>query len=266
MRNLTAALALTYSVDIAPPLKRVVDDVKVINDITIKNWDGTEIRRELTTGRKSTAVPPSGVGRYKATLEVSMHDTTKLADRLNFELRDATVDRSRYESVSVDLLANPGMRATVNVMRPGDLITVAGVEPDPAPLRVMSIARAGGAVAELVTFVCRPADVWDSGVYDDGVHRYDSGNTLLSAGATSTATTLLLVTEDVGDTWSQVSAYDIVIEGERIGVPIGGASAPAGTGPYTQTLTGVTRSKNGVVKAQSSGKKVRVYKPAIWGR
>jgi hypothetical protein len=53
-----------------------------------------------------------------------------------------------------------------------------------------------------------------------------------------------------------------MIEGERVTVTA--MTAAAGTGPYTQTAT-VTRSVNGVVKAQLSGARVNVYNSRRWG-
>lgn len=264
--NAATAMTLTYGVNVAPPLTKNIDDVGAINDITGKNWDGTEVRRELTTGGLSVQPPPAGAGRYKGNLDVSFSAAARLADRVNWALRDATVDRPRYQQVTVDLLANPGLRATTYAMRPGDLISLVGVEPDPVPLRVLTITRRGGAVAESVTFSCRPGDVWTPGKWSDGVRRWDSGSTTLGAGVTAAATTLTFTTAAKGDLWSQTSAYDVLIAGERIGIPAGGMSAASGTGPYTQTATGVTRSKNGVVKAQTAGAPIRVATPGRWAR
>jgi hypothetical protein len=42
-------------------------------------------------------------------------------------------------------------------------------------------------------------------------------------------------------------------------------SAPSGTGPYTQTITGAVRSKNGVVKAQLINAPVGLADPVRFG-
>lgn len=262
--NLPVSLALTYTTDVSPPLRKVIDDVGVVNDVTVSNWDGTTVRLEQTTGPLSTAPPPAGVGRYKKPVDVSLQRTDHLDDRANWELEQGTLDRPRYQAVVIDLLRLPGYRPAIAAMRPGDLISIAGLEPDIVYLRVINIERKGGAVADTATLNCLPAEVWLTGTYDNTARRLESSSTTLAAGATSTATTLNVTTVLKGDCWSSTSAYDVLIAGERIGIPVGGMSAPAGTGPWTQTATGVTRSKNGVVKAQTAGTEVHVANPARW--
>jgi hypothetical protein len=259
--NRASSLDLQRS-DLVPPLDKLIDDVGVVNDITGQNADGLQYRAELTTGPLSTAVPPSGVGRYKGKLDVNLYtvgSSITFPNRVRWELANKTIDKPRYSAIVIDLLATPGFRTAVNGLRPGDVITLTGVEADTLYLRVITINRQGGAVQDEATLTCLPADVWLGGKYDDGVHRYDSKSTTLSGGVTSTATTLTLSTINYTDLWSQTSAYDVMIAGERIGIPAGGMSGPSGTGPWTQTVTGVTRSKNGIVKAQLSGAPVHTF-------
>jgi len=87
--------------------------------------------------------------------------------------------------------------------------------------------------------------------------RYSSDGSTLAAGATATATTLSVATPS-GPLWSDLDGpFDLYIAGERVTVTgITGASSP-------QTFT-VVRSVNGVVKAQTSGAEVRLFKPAIY--
>jgi hypothetical protein len=257
-------LALTYGIDVSPPLRKVIDDVAADNDITVTNWDGTEYRVELTSGRLSTLSPPDGVGRYKGTLDVSFEDPDLLVQRGNLQLVSNTLDRPRYPQVTIDLLAFPGLRSTIAAMQPGVLITLAGIEADPVTLLVMNIVRKGNAVQETATLNCVPGDIYDTGEYDSTTYHYDTSTTTLNAGVTSTATTLVFTSTDRNDVWSSTSAYDVVIAGERIGIPAAGMGAQSGSGPYTQTATGVTRSKNGIVKAQSAAAAIHVYKPTRW--
>jgi hypothetical protein len=262
--NRTPALALSRNVDVAPPLKKKINDVRVVNDLTVTNWDGTTVRREAVAGGKSVLAPPSGVGRYRGKLDVSMRYASELADRANWELRDSTVDRPRYESVTVDLLAFPAYRATVAAMRPGDLITIAGEEPDPIPLRVLTITRRGGHVADSVTFSCRPGDLWTPGAYGNANTRIDSAWTTLGGSVTATATTLVFSTPVAVAPWSSTSSYDVMIGPEKVGIPAGGMSALTGAGPYTQTATGCVRSKNGVIRAQNAGTSIRIATQGRW--
>lgn len=258
--NQAAALALTFSVDVFPPVQKVIGDVNVANDITATNWDGTEAHVEATTGKKSTQVPPAGVGRYRQTLDLSAAYTPQLTDRATWELVEGTLDRPRYQSITLYLHALAGSyRTAVNAMRPGDIVTLAGVEPDTLYLRVITIGRSGNAIEDIATLACLPADNWLVGKYDDTTYRADSSSTTLGSGVTSSATSLTFSTANRGDVWDTVNEpYDVLIAGERITVT--SMSAISGSGPWTQTAT-VTRSANGVVKAQAAGAEIHVFRP-----
>lgn len=256
--NRPVALALTKGVDVAPPLRKVIGDVGTVNDLTITNWDGTSERLTRDTGRKSTLEPPDGVGRYKLPLAVSCLDGgAQMIDRGDWELAQGTLDRPRYKQVVVNMLASPTHRTAVGSMRPGDVITIDGVEPDTVYLRVISIERAGNQVEDVATLNCLPADIWLGGVYDDAIA--DSASTTLGVARDTTQTSWTFSTAVLGDVWSTTAEpYDAIAAGERITVTSMGAVT--GTGPYTQTAT-VTRSVNGVVKAQSAGEEIHIYRP-----
>lgn len=214
--NKTPAMALTYGVDLAPPLKKLIDDVKVINDMTGTNADGSEVRIERTTGRLSTSPPPAGVGRYKGSIDVNLASAAAhLTDRTNLELAENCVDRPRYDKVTIDLLAQPGLRSAVNGLRPGEFITLAGVEADTITLRVLTIERRGGPVQEIVSLTCLPADIYQVPVYDSSSRLADSNSTTLAAGVSSSATLLVFATAVYGDVWSVNAPYDVMIAGQR---------------------------------------------------
>lgn len=263
MINRTPALALTYGTDIVPPLDKSIDDVGVANDVTINNLDGTTQHDELTTGRLSTQPPPSGVGRYKRTVDVNAaYPWAQLPDLARFALRAGTIDHPRYPAVVVDLLKLPGYRATINAMRPGDWITLTGVEPDPVTLMVIQIQRAGDAVRDTATLRCIPADPYMVGKYDD-VARYDSGSTTLKTSVSSSATSLTFRTTEVGDLWSTTSTpYVVTIAGQTNTVTAMGAAALV-SGAYDQVAT-VTRGTNGVTKALTAGDEIHIATPGRW--
>lgn len=216
--NQTAALEIDWS-DLVPPLGKNVDDVGTVNDVTVSNWDGSEARVEAAAGPRSVQVPPGGVGRYRKTVDVSMQAASHLPSRAGWELANGTLDRPRYPQLRIDLTARPALRSTVTNLRPGHIVELSGVEPDPVPLRVLTIERAGDGVRDVATLSCTPADIWLPGEYDDDVHRYDSRSTDLKAGVTSSATSLAFRTTDPGDAWSTTSVpYDVIIAGERITV------------------------------------------------
>lgn len=262
LSNRTAAIALTKTVNIVSPLRRRIDDVGVINYVTVNNSDGSSAAVEKSSGPKSVLPPPAGVGRYKASVDVNMADVTALTDRASWEVNKGTIDRPRYDQVTVDLLKNPSLTGSVTTLRPGDWLSIAGAEPDTLMLRVISWQRTGGPVKDTVVFNCLPADVYQVGIFDTALNLATSYTTTLNAGYSSSATTLVLTTADPLDVWSTAGGYDLLIAGERIGVPAAGMGAVSGAGPYLQTITGAVRSKNGVVKAQLAGAAVDVW-PAV---
>ena len=258
--NQTPILALTRGVNLGYPLKKVIDDTSAANDITVTNWDGTNVQLTKNTGTRSVQAPPLGVGRYQGRLEVSFRWPEALEQRGNFELVANTLDRPRYPSVVVDLLANPSLRDTVGIMRPGDLITLAGEEPDTIYLIVVQIERVGNSVIDKATLSCIPAEPYMAGKWDDGIYRYDSRTTTTAGTLTTTSTSLAIKTTDPLEVWRTAGSYDITVEGERMTVTSCTTAVLSG-GTYNQTMT-VARSVNGVVKSHVAGEEVHVFLPA----
>jgi hypothetical protein len=250
--NRTPRLALTRS-QISPTLQRRIDDVGKVNIVTASNANGDRVVVSETSGPLSTQPPPAGIGEYRDEIDVNLRDsTTDLTNRAMLELNRGTLDRPRYDTVTVDLLANPSLAAAVNLLRPFDTITITGEEPDTIVLRVISYVRRGDGVADTVVINCVPGELTQVAVIDDTAALIDSSCSTLNAAVTSTATTLVISTYDALEAWSTTAAYDLMIAGERVGVPAGGMSAISGTGPFLQTITGAVRSKNGIVKAQAT--------------
>jgi hypothetical protein len=266
MYSQTAALTLTYPAQVAIPFTKLIDTVGAQNRVTVKNASGGEVTASLLSGRMSVQPPPAGIGEKKGGVDVSVaNQSTQLPDFATWHLAKGTIERPRYAEVTVDLLANPSLVSATMAVREGDMIAVTGAEPETVRFLVDGIVERIGAVEWTVTFQVELYDVWIIGVYDDGVWRWDTRTTTLAAGATSTATSLSLTTADANDVLTTAAGslpYDLMIEGERVRVTA--ITAPAGTGPYTQTAT-VTRSINGVVKAQLSGGRVNVYDSRRWG-
>lgn len=262
--NRPIAFNLTLNTNVAPPLIKDISDAGIVNDVTGQNADGSEYRLERTTGRLSTSPPPAGAGRYKKTLATNTASAgAQLVDRVAWELANGTIDRPRYREVRVDLLANPGLRTSINSLRPGDLITLTGAEPDVLTLRVMTIAREGDAVRDTAILTCVPGDVWRPGKYNDGVVRYDSESTTLKAAATAGATAVTFRTADVNDLWSTTGVpYDVMIAGQRNTVTAMGAAALV-SGSYDQAAT-LTRGVNGITKALTAGAPINIATPGRW--
>jgi hypothetical protein len=262
--NQDAALALTYGADIAPPLKERLDTSDVQNSVIITDRSGASASKDLTSGPMSTAAYPDGIGVMKGgalpDVEVNVADpAADLPVLVSWYLARGTVTGPRFPSVTVEVgLQSPGLRTAAIAVDIGDRITITGRLPDVIDLQVIGIREEIDTHTWTLTFTCVPNDVFQVGGEEDGL--LDAESSTLNASVTSTATTLVFTTpDDPQDTWSTTAEpYDVMIAGERITVTNMGAVT--GSGPYTQTAT-VTRSVNGVVKAQSAGASVHIFNP-----
>jgi len=263
--NQTPVLELTFGVDVAPPFKEILDDLDTHNRVTVSQRDGGDYEAILATGDMSVQPPPDGVGEYKQKVDVCTEDEdADLPVLAGWWLNRGTLARSRYASVTVNLGANPELADACNALDIGDLITVAGYEPDPVPLIVIGLVDTIGwhnkRITRSVTFTTRPADLFLPGVY--GTARYDSGST--TTGSTSyapSATSIVFSTTVRGDVWATTgngTPYDCVCAGERFTVTAMGAVS--GTGPYLQTAT-VRRGANGINKTLPANAEIHVATP-----
>lgn len=269
--NQDAALALPYSslTDLAP----VDDDQRIRNDITVTRIGGSSVRQTLTVGALSTAAPPAGVGVYDGQVELNLEKDSDLADQAAFRLRLGTVDETRFPVVDLNLLstafkASPSLTAAAMDLDQGDLLTIssppAWLPPDQIRQLAQGFTEKISEIEYSIEVNCTPASVWDVGVYDEAAGttatRYSSDGSTLASADTSTATSLSVATAS-GPLWTTDPAefpFDIVVSGERIRVgAASGASSP-------QTFSSLTRSVNGVVKAQSAGAAVELFKPAYF--
>lgn len=263
--NQAVALALTFPTQVAYPLDEVTDDLGVANIVTVTNSRGAEYTASLDTGPLSTLVPPLGIGEAKASYDVNVADETlQLQQLAEWYLGKSTINRSRYPKVKIDLLAHPELISAVEGVEPSDRITITGLEREVVELIVVGWEERGGHNTRTVEFTCLPADVQHHvGVWDDAASRYDSASTTLAAGTTTTAVTMLLTTVDRADCWSTAETpYACMVAGERVTVTT--MTAPAGTGPYTQTAT-VMRSVNTVVKVHVAGEQFSLADPVYAG-
>lgn len=256
----TSKLNLTYGngQHVAPPLQKIIGSAGIANRITVSNASGATATASLTTGPMSVQNPPAGIGEVRSEVAVNYQADALIDDRAAWELRLQTLDRPRYRAVTVDLLANPSLITACNALRPGDLITLAGVEPDPVLLHVLQIVHTVNHTTRTCVLKCVPGELWNSGVY--GTARYSVRSSSTNATMTTTSTTLSVLLTDPKDTWSQTATgYDLVVLGERMTVT-GAFSAPAAG---VQTAT-VTRSVNGVVRTHGVGEAVTLYRAAVY--
>lgn len=261
--NRAPALALTYGTDVAPPLRKIIDDLDATNDLTVKNADGSEVRLEDSTSINGTQPPPDGAGRVSGSLDVNLRWASGLSQVGGWVLANSVLDKPRFQALTVDLLANPEHKTTIDGLRPGDLITVDNLLPDTVTLIAINYARSGNNVRDTVVINCLPGDLYLTGSYDDTDTLYDSSSTTLNEALDATETGVDVFSADLMDTWTSAAVgVDIITGGERMTVTAVSTGSASGTG-WAQTLT-VTRSVNGVVKTHDSGQEVHVYQPAIY--
>jgi hypothetical protein len=266
--NQAAVMTLAAGTDIVPPFKERVDNVGVQNFVTITDRSGAVAAASRNTGPMSTAAYPDGIGVFKGGAfpdeEVNLFDpTTDLPVMAAWYLARGTVPGPRFPTVTIEVgIRSPGLRAAAKALEIGDRILVTGRLSDPIDLHVIGITEEVGTHAWKFTLTCIPGDVFDVGGEDDTAHRLDAyASTIITAPApASTGVTMVVGSPDPADVWSTTSLpYTIAVAGERMLVTA--ATAPAlVSGTWRQTLT-LTRSTNGVVKAQIIGAPVRVATP-----
>jgi hypothetical protein len=255
------ALALTYPDQVAYPFREVIDDLDTHNTITVHDtYTGDEAENTLASGPMSTLNPPNGVGEYRQTVDVRVFSPAdQLPVQAGWWLNRGTLNRSRYPAVTLDLVANPELVDDANEVALGDVISIDGYEPDTIYLMVIGTSERIGSHTRTLTFVTVPAELFMPAVYGDT--RYNVDGTALAEDITLTET-LWDITSPTP--WRMAGGYDVVCNGERVGVV--SATAPAGTlGAYTQTLT-TARSKNGISRTHASGDEIRVYNGGRYAR
>lgn len=262
--NQTPALTLDFSAyQVAEPFEPVDDDAAIRNDVTATRRNGDSFRLTKATGVLSILAPPSGVGQYADEVTVNCETDAQLPAYAAWFLNLGTLDALRFPTLTVNLLAPDAsaLRTAVLAVDVGDLIRVTDLVAlgiyDDLDLIVVGYDERIGPREHTWTAKLEPAALYNPAVYGTslsvGTWRYDTYSSALTAGVTSTATSLSVSSDRT--LWTNAAAsfpFDIMIGGERITVTnITGASSP-------QTFT-VTRSVNSVVKSHLSGADVRIF-------
>lgn len=246
----------------------VTDGIPIHNVVTASQRDGGEYTATDATSPMGTQDPPDGRGEYKQRRDVNVADEdTQLPQQANWWLRRGTVNLPRYPTVTVNLAAvDAATLAQVEAVDVGSVIEITNFREYTVRLHVLGYVEIIGTsdASRAIAFTCQPDQQFQVGVYDgDDAYtpRYDLATCTTNAAYGPTATTLVLDITSDDEEWSQTSAYDLLISGELIGVPVGGMGAKS---LGQQTLTGAVRSKNGVRKTLPSGSPVRVATPGRW--
>lgn len=290
--NQDPALVLDYSnsdpADVPVP---VDDDRHIVNDVFANNESGqtapSNFRATQTSGDRNVndpAVDENGIGRYQGTVNVSItvdetnginsdNATATLADQAGWSLHLGTWDEERYPSVAVDLhrqelTSSVEKTNAVLALDQGDRFDIDNMPSWATPNSVSQILQGytefiGGSTLHSITFNGTPARPWNVAFMEStDVARLDTGGSHLVSAVDGDDTTLTVEVED-GTGWALSAVdpadfpFDVTIGGEIVTVN----SITAGA--TDQFVFSVTRSVNGIVKAQEAGTNVRLAAPAI---
>lgn len=251
------SLALDWSLGhLAEPPEPQDDDQRLYNYWTVNRVGGSYAVR---FDQDSVDEEGPRANQHDANIE----SDDRLDDFASWLLSQGTDDQLRWPRLKINLVAHPELIPAWLACDVGSRVTVDNC---PIPGVVVDLIIEGysqtiNVDTWTVEMACSPASWWNVGRFDDpaGISKYQlrTGTTAAQYNAAATSITVL-TTEDL-ETLSQTSAYDIMVSGERIGVPIGGAAARTGsTGAWSTVLTGLTRSKNGVSKTLPSGSVVKI--------
>ncbi len=253
------ALELTAPDDTNP--KELATAKELYNVVTAKNRTGESVTAVQTDGRYGTAQPPTGLGEVPKDVAVNHYTVAELANAANSWLRYFQ-QVAAFGEITIDLdEVDPAVASAAADVDVGQFIRLSGLTPEPALLLVIGIAGRDQRTRATITFTVVPGEVFSIGTWD-GPSRWQLATSTIKTAANSTTGTLVLKQTD-DEAWSTAAGYDLVIGGERVTVTA--MSARTGSaGNWEQTAT-VTRSVNGVVKAQTVGTAVKVATPGRWG-
>ena len=278
LQNQAPAVTLGYSqAELADPVGETEDDQYTMNDVTVTRayastggGTGSSAEVAIQTGPLSVQAPPNGVGTYPNSVTQNLFADSQCYDGAGWLAHTGTVDDPRYPQIQVNLarqetLAGSTLGYEVQYADIGDRLTVTGtpdwLPPDGITQLVNGETETLNAFVYDISWCGIPELPYETGTLGDDTYGVDTDGSTLHANATSTATSITVDTTTASPTylWTVAAAdfpFDILVSGERMTVTnITGSSSP-------QTFT-VTRSVNGVVKAQTAGTAVSLFYPAI---
>ncbi len=262
--NQVPALALTWDVNVSPPLRPATDDLNLTNDVTVNQREGATLRVTRDTGPNNTQDPaddPEGVTRQESRIEANPSSSATLADIAGAALHVGTWPGARYRQVSVDLSKHPDLIPDVMALRPGDVLSVDELAADTIELMVLGGVDTVGPDTRKIVFNCRPAGPYRSAVVGvTGSNRLSAADTtIIDPGGLDTTETGADI-RSAAVRWIDSATYpssfpfDAVVGGERMTVT-------ALTLTALDQVATVTRSVNGVVRSHALGAKFNLFAP-----
>jgi hypothetical protein len=269
--NQAAQVALDYGQDHLAPWSSAPtrDDQVIKNDVTLtQSGDGTTARAyaapgQPVSGGRLSVLPPSqgGCGTYDGgSATVNLYSDGDLAQLAWWIVHTGTVDEDRHPGISIDL-ANTDLASqywAILNMDLGSRLTIANppvwLQPDQVSQLAQQITEDLFADTLVVSVAGVPESPYEVAQDGAGFH-VESGASTLHAGISSGATSMSVDTAAGYPLWSTSGAdypVDLNVAGERMTVTaVSGGSSP-------QSFT-VSRSANGVVKAQAAGAPIALW-------
>jgi hypothetical protein len=257
-------VVIDYEDNKVVPFKPVDDDSMIRNRVTITRPNGSPFTASRDTGPLSVQDIPNGVGLYEDSRELNLGSDATAGATADWDVHVGTWDEGRYPTMGVDLadpriLSDPMLVRELLSLNIGDRLVINDPPPWLPPFAVdvlvMGVQYEITPLHARLTWTCIPARPYRMGYFNAG-HRYSGEGTTLTAGVTSTATTLNL-TLPAGVTWTHADGdYDIIVGGELMTV----------TNVTGGNVMTVARSINGVVKAHLAGAPVALAEPSFYAR
>lgn len=250
--NLSTWQTLTVAAgEIDAPPEPIDDDQRYRNRWTVSR-DGGAFALAEDVGEIETN------GLYEDSASVNAYSDDTLTDHAAWLLGTTKRQGFRWPRLSLNLVRSTSLISAWR-QRPyfprlavtTGLDQVAGADPDVILEGYSATLYPHGWA---VVMNCSNAAAWDVGLWDTA--RWDNPDSILVGDYASGATALTVTTDTIE--WSSTVPYDILISGERMTVTAVGAATS------TQVLT-VTRSVNGVVKAQADAAEVHVFVSGRYG-
>jgi len=272
MYNAPAILSLNYATaDLSGTFLPVKDNLGVVNDLTVHRVDGSSSRYVQTTGRLSVSRPPTGIGRYSSSIDLSLDTDDQTASQASWRVFLGTLNKLKVNQLTI-ALENARISATADKITRfysadiGDSISIsnlpASIQPDQMLQQIVGYSEVFDQFQHMITFNTIPGEGYAIGTDTAAAtsatqSKADSTSTTLAGTMTTTSTSRTVTIASGSALWTTSGvAFDIIVSGERMTVTaVSGSSSP-------QTFT-VTRSVNGVVKTHASGETVSLFKPAI---
>lgn len=267
----TPVATLSYSAgQVAPKTVPSADDRPSANLVRVERVDGAVIFIEQATGVmniKDPGTDPQAIGKSPTDVRVNVEADAQLPHVGAWVRALGTTPEMRFPKIAVDLAAkelttgaDPTLPARqILQMGVGGRLLVTGLQAADVYFDLDQMVRGGVETYKNVrlhgvVFNTAPYEKWRTGVFGDGVTRFDTaGSTFVTSLTTTYTGTISLAS--VGSPWTTSGAnfpLNVECEGEVITLSgISGATSP-------QTATISARSVNGVVKAHGAGASLRL--------